>query len=62
MYSLPDWAFYPIATALAAAFLTWRLGTSILSSLISGVATSLGIYVIFHLVLGLSLARGPLGF
>ena len=51
-----------IATACAAAYLSWRLGSSILGSLMTGVGTSVGIYVIFHLVLGLSLARGPFGF
>ncbi|TYB81092.1 tripartite tricarboxylate transporter TctB family protein [Maritimibacter fusiformis] len=55
-------AGFVIATAFAAAYLTWRLGSSPLQSVIIGVGTSLGIYVIFHLVLGLSLARGPLGF
>ncbi|QDL93797.1 tripartite tricarboxylate transporter TctB family protein (plasmid) [Paroceanicella profunda] len=58
---LPELGFL-IATALASAFLTWRLGTAPLWSLVVGVSTSVGIYVIFHLILGLSLARGPLGF
>ena len=58
---LPEVGFV-IATALASAYLTWRLGTGPLMSLVVGAATSIGIYVIFHLVLGLSLARGPLGF
>ncbi len=57
---LPDAGFI-IATAVAAAYLTWRLGTRPLWSLVSGVLTSLGIYVVFHLLLGLALARGPLG-
>ncbi|KEP69252.1 membrane protein [Thioclava dalianensis] len=52
---------FVIATALASAYLTWRLGSKPLATLITGIGTSLGIYVIFHLVLGLSLARGPLG-
>lgn len=51
-----------IATTFAAAYLTWRLGTPPLQSLLVGVGTSVGIYVIFRLVLGLSLARGPFGF
>ena len=51
-----------IATFLASAYLTWRLGSEVIGSLMIGVGTSLGIYVIFHLVLGLSLARGPFGF
>ncbi|RLQ88661.1 tripartite tricarboxylate transporter TctB family protein [Notoacmeibacter ruber] len=53
---------FVISTAIAAAYLTWRLGSRPIESVIIGVATSVGIYVIFRLVLGLSLARGPLGF
>lgn len=53
---------FVIATAAASAYLAWRLGSHPLESLLVGVGVSLGIYVIFHLVLGLSLARGPLGF
>ena len=55
-------AGFVTATAVASAYLTWRLGSPVLSSLLIGVLTSVGIYVIFHLALGLSLARGPLGF
>ncbi|MEC7794337.1 MAG: tripartite tricarboxylate transporter TctB family protein [Pseudomonadota bacterium] len=55
-------AGFVIATAFAAAYLAWRLGSSALESVFVGVGTSVGIYVIFHLVLGLSLARGPFGF
>ena len=55
-------AGFVIATAFAATYLAWRLGSGLLGSIATGVGTSLGIYVIFHLVLGLSLARGPLGF
>ena len=51
-----------IATCFAAAYLTWRLGSGLIATVATGVGTSLGIYVVFHLVLGLSLARGPLGF
>ena len=50
------------ATALAAAYLTWRLGTRPLQSVLVGVLTSAGIYVVFHLILGLSLAKGPFGY
>ncbi|MHA6264672.1 tripartite tricarboxylate transporter TctB family protein [Arenibacterium sp. CAU 1754] len=53
---------FVIATAVAATYLTWRLGTPPLGSLFTGAFTSGGIYVVFHLILGLSLARGPLGF
>lgn len=53
---------FVIATALAATYLSWRLGSNVIGSAMTGVGTSVGIYVIFHLVLGLSLAKGPLGF
>ncbi|NRG19321.1 tripartite tricarboxylate transporter TctB family protein [Rhizobiales bacterium] len=53
---------FVIATAFAAALLGWRLGTPPLRAAVSGVLISVGIYVIFHLILGLSLARGPWGF
>ncbi|MEY8881794.1 MULTISPECIES: tripartite tricarboxylate transporter TctB family protein [Donghicola] len=53
---------FVFATAIAATYLAWRLGSTIIGSVATGVGTSVGIYVIFHLVLGLSLARGPLGF
>ncbi len=58
---LPEVGFL-IATAVAAAFLTWRLGTAPLWSVVTGVAISVSIYVVFRVILGLSLARGPLGF
>lgn len=51
-----------ISTAIAASFLSWRLGTEPLKAAIAGVVISGGIYVVFRLILGLSLARGPLGF
>ncbi|WP_281996112.1 tripartite tricarboxylate transporter TctB family protein [Ruegeria faecimaris] len=53
---------FVISTAFAAAYLAWRLGSGPIEAVVVGVGTSVGIYVIFHLVLGLSLARGPLGF
>ena len=58
---LPEIGFV-IATAIAAAFLSWRLGAGPIQAVIAGIAISAGIYVIFHLILGLSLARGPFGF
>lgn len=58
---LPELGFV-ISTIFATAYLTWRLGTKPLMALVTGVATSCGIYVVFHLILGLSLAKGPLGF
>jgi putative tricarboxylic transport membrane protein len=59
--ALPALGFL-ISTALTAAYLTWRLGTAPLMSLVAGIATAVGIYVVFHLILGLSLATGPFGF
>lgn len=55
-------AGFLIATAVATTYLTWRLGSRPLGSVITGVLTSVGIYVVFRLILGLSLAKGPLGF
>lgn len=60
-WALPQLGFL-ISTAAAAAYLTWRLGTTPPMSLVVGVSTSVGIYIVFRLILGLSLARGPLGF
>jgi putative tricarboxylic transport membrane protein len=51
-----------IATAIAASILSWRLGSAPHWALVSGIGISLGIYAVFHLILGLSLAKGPLGF
>ena len=58
---LPEIGFV-FATALASAFLSWRLGAAPLHALLAGIAIAVGIYVVFHLILGLSLAEGPLGF
>lgn len=53
---------FVIATALAASTLSWRLGSRPEWAFISGIGISFSIYAIFHLILGLSLAKGPLGF
>jgi putative tricarboxylic transport membrane protein len=53
---------FVVATAVAAALLSWRLGSRPVWAAVSGLGISIGIYVVFHLVLGLSLAKGPLGF
>lgn len=55
-------AGFVISTAFAAAYLAWRLGSGPIEAVLTGLGTSIGIYVVFHLVLGLSLARGPFGF
>ena len=59
--ALPQLGFI-ISTTIAASYLSWRLGSGPLQSVLVGLCTAVGIYVIFHLVLGLSLARGPFGF
>jgi putative tricarboxylic transport membrane protein len=60
-YALPI-AGFVVSTAFAASFLSWRLGTSPVKAVIAGVVIAAGIYIVFHLILGLSLARGPWGF
>lgn len=50
------------ATTLTAAALSWRLGATPWRAGCAGIAIAVGVYVIFHLILGLSLARGPWGF
>lgn len=59
-YALPVIGFVP-ATTIASAYLTWRLGAPPLRAVAAGLATAIGIFVIFKLILGLSLATGPLG-
>lgn len=59
-YALPL-AGFVVATAVTAAVLSWRLGATPVAAAVAGVAISFAIYVVFHLVLGLSLARGPWG-
>lgn len=57
---LPQIGFV-IATAVAAGYFSWRLGAPVLHAVLAGIAIALGIYVVFHLLLGLTLAKGPLG-
>ncbi len=59
--ALPEVGFV-IATAVAAAYLSWRLGSDPLRAVLAGVLIAVGLYVIFRMILGLSLAVGPLGF
>lgn len=53
---------FVVATMFAAGYLAWRLGSKPLEAVLVGIGTSVGIYVVFRLILGLSLARGPFGF
>ncbi|GIL03474.1 MAG: membrane protein [Alphaproteobacteria bacterium] len=55
-------AGFVAATSVAAAYLCWRLSTPPVWALVAGITIAVGIYVVFHLILGLSLARGPWGF
>jgi len=53
---------FVLATTFLSAFLAWQLGATIKSSLIFGCAISIAVFVLFHLVLGLTMAKGPWGF
>ena len=51
-----------VATAIGAGFLSLQLGASVKQACWGGFSISVSIYVVFKLILGLSLARGPFGF
>lgn len=59
--ALPEVGFV-IATVVASAYLSWRLGAAPLRAILAGLLIAVGLYVVFRLILGLSLAEGPLGF
>lgn len=61
VYLLPAVGFV-VSTAFVSAFLSWRLGATPWAAAMAGCATSAGIYLVFHLILGLTLAAGPWGF
>ncbi len=58
---LPELGFVA-STAIAAALLSWRLGSKPVTAVVAGISIAILIYVIFHMILGLTLARGPWGF
>ncbi|CAG1012348.1 MAG: tripartite tricarboxylate transporter TctB family protein [Rhizobiaceae bacterium] len=60
-YALPQFGFV-VSTTVAAALLSWRLGATPLAAAIAGICIAVGIFVIFRMVLKLSLAIGPWGF
>lgn len=60
-YALPEFGFV-LSTTVAAGLLSWRLGAAPLSAALAGVTIAVGIFVIFKLLLKLSLAAGPWGF
>lgn len=53
---------FVFSTIIMTAYLTWRLGAPPITAVVNGVGTAVGLYVIFELIFGLSLADGPLGF
>lgn len=53
---------FVISTIVITAYLTWRLGGGPVAAAANGVGTSLGLFVVFELIFGLSLADGPFGF
>ncbi len=53
---------YVAATSLAAGVISWRLGARPWVAGIVGLGVGVGTYLVFHLVLKLSLAEGPWGF
>lgn len=60
-FALPEFGF-TISTAIAAGVLSWRLGAHPAAAAIAGLVIAVGIFVVFRLVLKLSLAVGPWGF
>lgn len=60
-YALPELGF-TVSTTVAAGLLSWRLGAPPLRAAIAGLAIAVGIFVVFRIVLKLSLAIGPWGF
>ncbi|MFC6487138.1 tripartite tricarboxylate transporter TctB family protein [Nitratireductor sp. GCM10026969] len=60
-YALPEFGFV-VSTSVAAGLLSWRLGAGPLAAAVAGIGIAVSIFVIFRLVLGLSLAVGPWGF
>lgn len=59
--ALPEVGFV-ISTTVASGLLSWRLGATPIKAAIAGVSIAVGIFVIFRIVLKLSLAIGPWGF
>ncbi|SON55106.1 Tripartite tricarboxylate transporter TctB family protein [Hartmannibacter diazotrophicus] len=59
--ALPNYGFVASA-AVASGLLSWRLGSSPLAAVVTGIGIAVGVYLIFHFALGINLARGPWGF
>jgi len=55
---LPPRLGFVLATAFAAAALSWRLGARPRATPVTGIAVGIGIYAVFHWILGLALPHG----
>ncbi len=53
---------FTVASAFMASYFIWRFQGSMVQSLLGGIIIAVTIYAVFHLALGLSLAKGPWGF
>ena len=53
---------FVVSTGIAASLLSWRLGSKPVIAAVAGVVIAVLIYFVFHVILGLNLARGPWGF
>jgi len=58
---LPVLGFVTCSTVVAA-YLSWRLGAGLPAAGLAGLVTAVTIFLVFHHVLKLTLAVGPLGF
>lgn len=59
-WALPVLGFL-ISTVIITAYLAWRLGSPPWEAVAVGLGTSIGLYLLFAVIFGLSLAEGPLG-
>jgi len=53
---------FVISTIFLSAYISWRMGANLMTSLIYGTFVSVVIFILFNYVLGLSLAKNALGF
>jgi len=53
---------FTLSSILGSSFISWRLGAKILEAIIFGIVFSVLLFLLFDLVLGLSLAKGVFGF
>ena len=53
---------FVIASSFCASYFVWRFLARPMEAIVAGVIISVTIYIIFNLILGLSLAKGPFGF